>query len=125
MTDGDAVVRQLHAAWERGEFGIEYFHPEVEWSTPHPGGVVRGREELQAFLRSFMGAWSEYSNELEEIHSLPDGRVLALFHEYGRGRTSGVETRLEPGALIELRDGLIYRYTGLERDDALREAGLA
>jgi len=119
-----AVVRALHEAWERREFGMELFHPDVVWSTPHPGADVHGREELLAFLKSFMGAWSEYSNELEEIQVLPDGRLLVLFNEVGLGRSSGVRTELHPGALLEFRDGLIYRYEGMERDEALRAAGL-
>ena len=127
MTDADAhvaVIRALHAAWARGEFGMELFHPDVVWSTPHPGADVRGREELLAFLKSFMGAWAEYSNKLEEIRALPDGRLLVLFNEVGRGRASGAETRLNPGAIVEIRDGLITRYEGMERPDALRAAGI-
>ena len=120
-----AVVRALHEAWERREFGIELFHPDVVWSTPHPGADVHGREELLAFLKSFMGAWSEYRNELEEIQVLPDGRLLVFFNEVGRGRISGAETTLSPAALVEIRDGLIVRYEGMEREDALRAAGLA
>jgi ketosteroid isomerase-like protein len=123
--NGAEVVRKLHEAWARRESGIEFFHPDVEWSTPHPGATVHGRDELLAFLRSFMGAWAEYTNTLEEIRPLPDGRVLVLFTEVGRGRSSGVETTLNPGALVEFEDGLIRRYTGLDRDEALREAGLA
>ena len=86
---------------------------------------MHGREELLAFLRSFIGAWAEYSNELEEIRVLPDGRLLVLFNEVGLGRSSGVRTELHPGALVEVRDGLIHRYDGMERDEALRAAGLA
>ncbi len=128
MTEAEenvAVMRALHEAWDRGEWGEELFHPDVEWSTPHPGGTVHGREELLAFLRSFIGAWSEYSNELEEIRVLPDGRLLVLFNEVGLGRSSGARTELNPGALVEIRDGLIVRYEGMERDEAMRAAGLA
>ena len=72
---------------------------------------VHGREELLAFLRSFIGAWAEYSNELEEIRVLPDGRLLVLFNEVALGRRSGVRTELHPGALVEMRDGLIAATT--------------
>ena len=128
MSDSEAkveLIRSLYEAWHHGEFGGELFAEDVEWSTPHPGGLVTGRGELMAFLRSFMGAWAEYSNELEEIRVLPDGRLLVLFDEVAVGRGSGARTELHPGALVEFRDGLIYRYRGMERDEALREAGLA
>jgi ketosteroid isomerase-like protein len=127
VTEADenvAVMLALHEAWDRREFGAELFHPDVEWFTPHPGGTVHGREELLAFLRSFIGAWSEYRNELEEIRVLADGRLLVLFNEVGLGRSSGARTELNPGALVEIRDGLIVRYQGMERDEALRAAGL-
>jgi ketosteroid isomerase-like protein len=120
-----AVIQALHEAWSSGEFGEDLFHQDVEWSTPHPGGTVHGRDELMAFLRSFMGAWAEYRNELEEVRVLPDGRLLVLFNEVGLGRTSGVRTELNPGALVDIRDGLIYRYVGMDRDEAMAEAGLA
>jgi ketosteroid isomerase-like protein len=125
MADGAEIVQALYDAWGRGEFGAELFHPDVEWKIPHAGGWVRGRDELVGFLKSFLGAWSEYRNELEEVRALPDGRLLVLFTEQGRGRSSGVETSLSPGALVEIRDGMIYRYEGMERPDALRAAGLA
>ncbi|HEU0024570.1 MAG TPA: nuclear transport factor 2 family protein [Thermoleophilaceae bacterium] len=127
MTEAEdrvAVIRALHDAWARGDFALELFHPDVEWSTPHPGAELRGRDDLHSFLRSFMGAWAEYTNELEEIRELPDGRVLVLFTETARGRRSGVETQLSPAALVTIRDGLIVRYEGLVREDALRSVGL-
>jgi ketosteroid isomerase-like protein len=127
MTEAEAnvaVIRALYEAWGSGHFGLELFHPDVVWATPHPGADVHGRDELLGFLKSFMGAWAEYSNELEEIQVLPDGRLLVFFNEVGRGRISGAETTLNPAALVEVRDGLITRYEGMERDEALRTAGL-
>ena len=64
MTEAEAkveLIRSLYEAWHRGEYGAELFAEDVEWSTPHPGGTVHGRDELLAFLRSYMGAWEEYS----------------------------------------------------------------
>jgi ketosteroid isomerase-like protein len=119
-----AVVRSIYERWQRGEFAMELFHPDVEWTTPHPGAEVHGRTELLAFLRSYMGAWAEYTTELEAIRVLPDHRLLVLFTERARGRSSGVETHLDPAALVTVRDGLVVRYEGLRRADALREAGL-
>ena len=118
------LIRSLYAAWHRGEFGEELFAEDVEWSTPHPGGTAHGLDQLLGFLRSYMGAWDEYINELEEVRLLPDGRVLVLLKEVARGRSSGVEMTWSVAALVEIRDGLIVRYEGMERDEALRAAGL-
>ena len=123
--DPAALARALHAAWSRGEFGDEFFHPDVHWTTPHPGGDVHGRDNLHAWLRSYMGAWDEYSNELEMVRVLPDGRLLLHMTEVARGRSSGVDLTWSVAALVELEDGLIKRYEGMDRDEAERRAGLA
>jgi ketosteroid isomerase-like protein len=122
--DAGAVVRSIYAGWARGDFMMELFHPDVEWSTPHPGAQVRGRDQVLGFLRSYMGAWAEYRTVLEDVRVLPDGRALAFFSEAATGRSSGVETELHPAALITVRDGLVVRYEGVWREDALRLAGL-
>ena len=128
MTEAEAkveLIRSLYEAWHRGEYGGELFAEDVEWSTPHPGGTVAGRDQLHAWLRSYMGAWEEYFNELEDVRVLDDGRLLVYLTEHARGRSSGVEMTWSVAAIVEIEDGLIRRYTGMERDDALREAGLA
>ncbi len=128
MTEAEAkveLIRSLYEAWHRGEYGAELFAEDVEWSTPHPGGTVHGRDELLAFLRSYMGAWEEYVNELEDVRVLDDGRLLVYLTEKARGRSSGVEMTWSVAAIVEIEDGLITRYTGMERDEALRRLGLA
>jgi ketosteroid isomerase-like protein len=119
------VVRRLYARWANRENPVELYHPDVEWSMPHPGGQVKGSDQVAAFLRSFMGAWEEHVIELEEVRELEDGRVLVFFTERGRGRSSGIETVAHPAALWTLRDGKVARFEGIaDRDEALRRAGL-
>ena len=123
--DPAAPVRALYEAWAGGEYGIEFFAEDVEWSTPHPGGGgLKGRDELFAFLRSYMGAWDEYENELEDLRVLPDGRILLYLKEVARGRSSGVDLEWSVAALVEIEDGLIRSYVGMERDEAERRVGL-
>jgi ketosteroid isomerase-like protein len=119
------IVRSLYQRWANGENPVELYDPDIEWLMPHPGGQVKGRDSVVAFLRSFMGAWDEHVLELEEVHELDDGRVLVLFTERARGRLSGVETELSAAGMFTLRDGMIVRFDALaERDEALRVAGL-
>jgi hypothetical protein len=126
MTEDPAdLARALHAAWSRGEFGDEFFHPDVHWTTPHPGGDVHGRDNLHAWLRSYMGAWDEYSNELEMVRVLPDGRLLLHMTEVARGRSRGVDLTWCFAAHEVLEYRLIKRYEGMDRDEADRRAGLA
>ena len=72
-----------------------------------------------------MGAWEEYVNELEDIRVLDDGRLLVYLTEKARGRSSGVEMTWSVAAIVEIEDGLVTRYTGMDRDEALRRLGLA
>jgi ketosteroid isomerase-like protein len=104
------IVRSLYERWARGENPGEVYDPDVEWSMPHPGGQVKGRDEVVAFLRSFMGAWEEHVMEVEDVRELEDGRVLVFFTERGRGRQSGVETAAHPAALWTLRDDKVTRF---------------
>jgi ketosteroid isomerase-like protein len=119
------IVRSLYERWANGENPGELYDPDIEWSMPHPGGQVRGRDDVVAFLRSFMGAWEEHVMELEEVRELDDGRVLTLFTERARGRWSGVETLVRPGGIWTLRDGKIVCFHAFgDRDEARRVAGL-
>ena len=124
MSNAD-IVRSLYERWARGENPGEVYDPDVEWSMPHPGGQVKGRDEVVAFLRSFMGAWEEHVMEIEDVRELEDGRVLVFFTERGRGRQSGVETAAHPAAFWTLRDGKVTRFEAFgDRDEARRLAGL-
>jgi ketosteroid isomerase-like protein len=119
------IVRSLYARWEREENPDELYHPDIEWSMPHPGGQVKGRDEVVAFLRSFMGTWEHHEMELEEVRELEDGRVLVFFTERARGRTSGVDTVAHPAALWTFREDKIVRFEAFgDRAEALRLAGL-
>jgi ketosteroid isomerase-like protein len=119
------IVRSLYQRWANGENPGDLYDAEIEWAMPHPGGQVKGRDEVVAFLRSFMGAWEEHVLELEEVHELDDGRVLVLFTERARGRMSGVETEVRPAGMFTLRDGRILRFDAQgDRDETLRRLGL-
>jgi ketosteroid isomerase-like protein len=119
------LIRSLYERWARRENPDELYDPDIEWSMPHPGGQVKGRDQVVAFLRSFMGAWEEHEMDLEEVRELPDDRVLVFFTERGRGRTSGVDTVAHPAALWTLREGKVVRFEAFgDRDEALRLAGL-
>jgi ketosteroid isomerase-like protein len=119
------IVRSLYSRWESGENPDDLYDPEIEWSMPHPGGQVKGPDQVVAFLRSFMGAWEEHVMELEEVRELQDERVLVFFTERGRGRSSGVETVAHPAAVWTLRDGKVTRFEAYgDRAEALQVAGL-
>jgi ketosteroid isomerase-like protein len=123
--DETAVVRTIHDRWASGDYAADLLHPDIEWYMPHPGGQVRGREEVVAFLRSFMGAWEEHEVEVEEIRPIGDGRVLVFFTERGVGRSSGAATEERPVAVWTVRDGMAVGFEAFgDREQTLSRLGL-
>jgi ketosteroid isomerase-like protein len=119
--DNVELVRSIYRCWARRADGREHFHPEIEWSLPHPGGQVRGAERVGAFLREFIASWSEHEIELEEVRALDEDRVLVLFKERARGRESGIETVAHPAAVWTVREGKAVRFEGFgDREEALK-----
>jgi ketosteroid isomerase-like protein len=69
--------------------------------------------------------WDYYRFDVEELTDLGD-RVLSLTRIHARSKGQGLETEVAAGELFTLRDGLIIHFVNfLDRDAALREAGLS
>jgi ketosteroid isomerase-like protein len=119
------VVRAIHERWRRGDSARERFDPEIEWSTPHPvASLIRGREELLAFLRRYAGTWQDYRIELKEIRDVGEHRVLVPFSESGRGKGSGVGARVRPTGIWTVRDGRAISFKAYaDRTEALKSWG--
>jgi ketosteroid isomerase-like protein len=109
------------------EAALEVFDADVEYdATDRPDGRVwHGRDAIQRAMIEWTGTWRNWSFEVERIVDLGDDRVLALWHESGEGKRSGIHMEQEGASLFTLRDGLIVRwvaYFGHAR--ALEAAGL-
>jgi ketosteroid isomerase-like protein len=117
------IVLDLYA---RGENVLDLIHEDVEWHMPHPGGDLRGRDELIRWWPQFEATWEEHVIDIQKVWELEDGRVLVFFRESGIGRGSGVRTEASPAALWTLRDGRVVHFQGWgDRAEALREVGLS
>jgi hypothetical protein len=90
-----ALVRAIHADWERGDFThSDWAHPEIEFvfaDGPSPGSW-KGLAAMRATMREYLSTWQNARLEAEEYRELDDERVLVLNREYGRGKTSGLDT---------------------------------
>jgi ketosteroid isomerase-like protein len=126
-------LQPLYEAWRRGDYqsGLEVLHPDIEWTAAAdiPGGdrVCHGREAVRAFLLDWRGAWCEYRVQPQQFIELDvDGQVLVLAHEYGRGKTSGVDVQTEFAQLWTIRDGQAVRMQEWRNwQDALEAVGLS
>jgi ketosteroid isomerase-like protein len=126
------LVRSIYAVWERGDFSsAEWADPEIEVvlaDGPTPGRW-KGFAEMAAGWGEVLSAWEDLRAEAEEYRELDAERVLALIHNRGRGKTSGLELGPMHGRaanLFELRGGKVTRMVIYwDRERALADLGLA
>jgi ketosteroid isomerase-like protein len=124
------VVRRGFDAFGRGDTDttVALLHPEIEWyvtdvfvETP----VHRGREQAAAFMQEFVGAWEDFHIELDELSDLGEA-VLVSGRFGGRGHSSGIEIDVARAWVLEVRDGMIWRWRSFtSRAEALEAVGSA
>jgi ketosteroid isomerase-like protein len=88
-------------------------------------GVDHGHRGVERFFREWLGAWTDYSIEVNEYIDAGSS-VMVAFHQSGIGRGSGVRTDRDFFAVYELKDSKVVRYRQFEsRQNALDAAGLS
>jgi hypothetical protein len=92
--DVPQFVRDLYAAWARGDFtSVDWASPDIEFRIadgPAPESWV-GREAMAAGWGEVLGVWDGLRAHAEEFRVLEDGRILVLMHNTGRGKSSGLD----------------------------------
>ena len=133
----ELVLRLLggfQARYEQGALGggfdLGLVADDFEWvlaGDPLDGrSVWRGREGWVEFMRLWTEQFDEFSFRVERLIDAGDDRVVALVHQSGTGKESGVPVEWDNGLVIELRDGRVVRTTNyLSHDEALEAAGLS
>jgi ketosteroid isomerase-like protein len=124
------VVTATYAAWNAGDWGLERFHPDVEFEligkvALDQTATIRGRDELFDYWRRFWGAWRPGARwEIKDLQSLGEAQVLACGVLHAVGRASGVESSAPIFHLWTVRHGHIVRLLGCDdRATALEAAG--
>ena len=122
------VVRRHTEAHAAGnvEEALATLDPDIEWdSTAIEGGWVdRGLYAVEERARLWREAWDDYRFDVEDYLDAGD-RVVVLYHETGTGKGSGIPLDRR-GALVHTCGGgrIVHTVAFLDRDDALRSAGL-
>jgi ketosteroid isomerase-like protein len=126
------IVRQGWDAWLRGDLQglLALLDPEVIWDTTHfhdwPESAYYGPEGVERFLSEWLDVWDDYEVAVDEILAVPDGRVVTLLRQRGRGRESGLAMDMEHAQITTVRDGKVTRFDNYEdRSQALEAAGLS
>ena len=124
-----AVVRQMYDAFHSGdaEGAVDHFALDVTVDAPdHPDAQAgKGREALVRIIGTWVAAFDEWSEEIEEIRDLGGDYVLVAARQRGRGKATGIETELRYALLYEVEDGKIGSMTFYsDVADALEAVGL-
>jgi ketosteroid isomerase-like protein len=89
------------------------------------GAISHGLEGVVREQRRFMGAFEDYSFELEQATDLGGGTVAVVVTERGRGRGSGIPVERSAAGLYSVLDGKIVRITWFPTErEALEAVGL-
>jgi ketosteroid isomerase-like protein len=130
------IVRRLFeeflAGMKRGDpgalFDSEAVADDFEFilAVPLEGrSVWRGRGGFVEFMRAWTEDFEDWSVRVERWIDAGDDRVVALTHQSGSGKGSGVPVELDLGVVSELKDGRIVRMRNyLTHAEALEAAAL-
>jgi hypothetical protein len=116
-------------AWvgEAPEAGLQYLHPEIEYDvTVRPDGKIwHGPDGVRRAVTEWVGAWSDWSFEVEGYVDAGDHRVAFLWSERGTAKGSGVPMSLEGITVATLHDGaVVSMVASVDRKQTLRELGV-
>jgi hypothetical protein len=122
-------------AFMRGQLSSEAYaevvDPQIEllWrdrqTYPDFPQHLRGLRDFMAFVEQYRDGWIDLVQEPLELIEAPDGRVLALVRQSGRGRQSGVPIVIHFFELCTIRDRKVPKIEYFRhRADALKAAGL-
>ncbi len=107
------LVRRMTDAFLAGDgpAALALMHPDVEFeANARPdAGVWHGRDGLRQAIAEWIGTWDEYSLEIRDYVDVPDGRVLVLWTERGRGKGSGIPIEHDGGYVVTVLGGEITR----------------
>jgi ketosteroid isomerase-like protein len=108
------LVREMYETYLGGdpERALQYFHPQVhvDFTIRGDAPVRRGREALDEVVRTWVGTWDDYSEQIEEVLDLGD-TICLVATQRGRGKGSGVEIENRFAQLYEVEDGRITSLT--------------
>jgi ketosteroid isomerase-like protein len=122
------IVRAVYDTWNGGDWGLERFHPDVEFQVIGGGSLdqlapTRGHDSLLDYFRRFWSAWREGAQWVDEVRGLEAGMVLASGRLKVVGRSSGIRTEIPFTHLWTVRNGLVVRLlAGEDPDDVLGNA---
>ena len=122
------MTSEIYDAFNRRDFEavVSYMDPELEVHDRDRTGLVHhGPEGWQAFIDEWMENWESYTVEVKEIERSGDNVFIQLV-QHGIGKGSGIEFSEEFSQVLTFSGDKVTRFSiFVERDDAMKAAGLA
>jgi ketosteroid isomerase-like protein len=88
--------------------------------------VYVGHAGVRRFFGEWLEVWDDYEVGVDEILEAPDGRVVTLAWQRGRGRHSGLTMDMKWAMISTIRDGKTVRMDNYDdRRQALEAVGLS
>jgi ketosteroid isomerase-like protein len=127
------TVGKAWDAWLRGDLDslfATYFDPDTVYDLTHfrewPDQTYRGLDGVRRGLTEWLEVWEAWEARVDDVVAAPDGRVVVLTWQRGKGRRSGLPMDMEWAQIITLHGGKITRVDAYDdRSKALEAAGLS
>ena len=123
------IVRRATEAYSRGDLdeALASWSADavLDWSNSRglEAAVVRGRDEIRAYMEQFLEAFEEVRIELEDVFEADEGVVIVENLAHFRGR-DGIEVTARSAWVITLQNGCQTSLTLYQsKADALKAAG--
>jgi ketosteroid isomerase-like protein len=129
QNDSIEIVRRMFEAFLAGadERALQFLHPDVQYDTTvRPDGKVwSGRPAVRRAMAEWIEAWEGYEIGVERYLPAGPDRVVMLWRESGRARSSGVPQAQSGATVFTVRDGQIVEMVPtLDRAAALAALGI-
>src|SRR5262245_62928894 len=125
------LARRGWEAWSRGDLDAraEIWDSAIVWDVSHfrdwPEPSYVGIDGVNRFAGEWLEVWDDYEVGVDETLTAPDGRVISLAWQRGKGRQSGLQMEFEWAQIFTFRDGKVIRIDNYDnRETALQAAGL-
>ena len=130
-----ALARKGIEAYSRGdvEVALELLSPEIEVYSPPElpnAGTYHGLEGFGRWTMLWEEAWERFDREIIRIEAVGERHGVAVVHQTGVGKESGIEVEQVSGFVMELNEDDQCSYFALYNDvdqafaDARRREGI-
>src|SRR3954453_18775155 len=112
--DVEVMRASFDAFAKRGLDGLaEFWHPDINWrameGAPDDVGEMHGVGAARRYVQDWYDVFDGFTSEIEQLVDGGGEQVIAVVHNTGRAKRSGISTEVRFAAHYTIRDGKITR----------------